>query len=178
MSSILPIIKNRFSCRAYDTRPVEKEKLDAVMEAARLAPSACNKQPWRYFVVTNTAILNELRKKVFAPPVSNKFVNEAPVLIAVGYKKDPVVHGIVPFIKGIPYHFIDVGISTDHLMLQATELGLATCWLGWFNIKAAHKIIKPPHNVKLCGFITLGYSRDADIPEKKRLSSSDVITEI
>ncbi len=128
--------------------------------------------------MTDAAALNELRKKAFGPPVSNKFVNEAPVLIAVGYKKDPIVHGIIPFIKGIPYQFIDVGISTDHLMLQATDLGLGTCWLGWFNVKAAEKIIKPPHNVKLCGFISLGYPRDNEIPEKKRLDRDEVITDI
>ncbi|MBN1492546.1 MAG: nitroreductase family protein [Candidatus Omnitrophica bacterium] len=173
--NILSLFTDRYSCRAYDIRPVEKEKLDAVMAAACMAPSACNKQPWRYFVITETKLLDELRQKAFGPPVSNKFVKEAPVLIAVGVKKDLVVHGIVPAIKGIPYQFIDVGISTDHLMLQATELGLATCWLGWFNIKAAEKILKLPSDIKLCGLISLGYPKDEPPQEKQRRPVNDTV---
>ncbi|MFC1808733.1 nitroreductase family protein [Candidatus Omnitrophota bacterium] len=172
----LSCIENRYSCRSYDSRAVEEEKINIIMEAACKAPSACNKQPWRYFVVTNEDMLTKLREKAFGPPVPNTFVNEAPVLIAVGYKKDPIVHGVVPFIKGVPYQFIDVGISTDHLMLQATECGLGTCWIGWFNVKVARKILNISPSIQLCGFITLGYPADESIPEKKRRPTEKIVS--
>lgn len=176
MKTILPAIAERYSCRSYTDQPVDQETLDSILEAARRAPSACNKQPWRYYVVRSLEMLREVRAHCFAPPVANRFVNDAPVLVGVGIKKDVLVHGVVPFIKGIPYQYIDVGISTDHLMLQATALGLATCWIGWFDVKAARRVLSIPSSVEPCGFISLGYPADEKSTEIKRLPKEKIAT--
>jgi nitroreductase len=171
----MELFKERYSCRNYLDKEVEKEKLEQIINAALLAPSACNKQPWRYFVVTSKEILEQLKLQCFGGMINN-FVQKVPVLIAVGIKKDIVTHTIAGgLIKNIPYHYIDVGISTDHLMLKATDIGLATCWIGWFNKKNAEKILNTTKGVSLCGFIALGYSADEKVPEKKRESIDKVV---
>lgn len=158
MKSLDEIILNRRSIRKYKNDAVEKEKIIQVLEAARLAPSACNAQPWRFIVVEDAA----LRASIFEKGlnnivVANKWAKDAPVIIAVCSKTQIAVHNIAEKIQGVEYHLIDIGIASEHLVLKAEELGLGTCYIGWFNGKQIKKILNLPNSYKVECLITLGY---------------------
>ncbi|MFH1738080.1 MAG: nitroreductase family protein, partial [bacterium] len=117
-------IRQRYSVRAYQDRPVEEDKLRRVMEAARMAPSACNRQEWRYVVVQDP----EKRRRMAEIAMGQKFVGQAPVVIVACAATDNHVMRC-----GQLCYPIDVAISIDHLTLQAVEEGLGTCWIGAFK---------------------------------------------
>jgi nitroreductase len=115
-------IRKRYSCRHYSAKPIEPEKLDRVLEAARLAPSARNLQDWRFIVITDAA----LRLAVAEVAAGQKFVAEAPAVIVGCSTADYVMR------CGQPAAAIDLGISMEHIALAAAAEGLATCWIGAF----------------------------------------------
>ena len=132
---ILKEIVERYSVRKYLDKDVEEEKLREVLEAGRLAPSACNYQPWKFIVVRD----KEIRKKIAEPTTWAKFIAEAPVLIVACKVRDG-------FLMGGWYDsaILDIGIALDHMTLQATHLGLGTCWIGDFNEKLVKELLEIP----------------------------------
>ena len=160
------LISKRQSERQYDSRPVEPEKIMQCIEASRIAPSACNAQPWKFIVVDEP----ELRKQVADATAGmgmNKFVVEAPVIVAIVLEKANASSKIGSVLKGKEYTLMDIGIATTHFCLQATELGLGTCIIGWFNEKKVRKLLQIPNKKRIPLLLTVGYST-AELRNKQR----------
>lgn len=170
------IAQNRQSCRSYDpTKAVEKEKLDAVIEAARLAPSACNAQPYRITVCTDNAA-KEVAKATQGMGM-NKFATQAPVMIVLSEGSYNTTAAAGSKIKKNDYRSIDIGILTAYITAQATSLGLSTCILGWLDDKQIRKICLLDSPVRLV--IALGYaSEDDKLREKKRKQIDEFVNYI
>ncbi len=158
-------IQKRFSVRQYQERPVESEKLDRVLEAARLAPSAGNRQEWRFVVVTDA----DMRSALVAAANGQRFVGEAAVVIAacaVG------TDHVMPC--GQPSYPIDVAIALEHIALQATEEGLGTCWIGAFNEDRVKELLSIPESVRVVELMTLGYPAISG-GAKDRLQQQEIV---
>ena len=171
--SFIKIAENRQSCRNYDSRDVEPEKLRAILEAARLSPSACNGQPYHL-----TVCRGETAKAVAAATQSmgmNKFASQAPVLIVVSEMPYVKSAALGAKVKGNDYRSIDIGIATAYLTAEATAQGLSTCILGWLDDKKIRAICDLEHPVRLV--ITLGYAKDESLRTKKRKSLEELVTE-
>lgn len=161
MKSLDEIISKRRSTRSYKSDPVEKEKLIQVLEAARLAPSACNAQPWKFVVVETPQLKNDVTKEGLGNlVVPNKWAQDAPVIIAVCSQTKFFVHSVAEKIQDVDYHLIDLGIACEHLVLKAEELGLGTCYIGWFRGKEIKKVLGLPKSYKVECLIVLGYPKD------------------
>jgi len=143
--------------------------IDLCLEAARLAPSACNSQPWSYIVVNDERTKNEIVKKALSGIYKiNAFVREAPVLIVVITENSTYIARMGGQLRHVKYSLIDIGIACEHLILQAVELGLGTCWLGWFDEKAVKKVLGLPKSKRIDVMISLGFPELAEEKEKKR----------
>jgi nitroreductase len=162
------LITARQSCRSYSSRTVEREKIERCLEAARFAPSACNAQPW-YFIVLDDPVLKEaVAKATFSSVVSfNKFTLQAPVMVVIISEPQKLIPYVGSQLKGIPYRLMDIGIAAEHFSLQATEEGLGTCLIGWFNERKIRNILKLPKPKKIELVISLGYADRNDKPRKK-----------
>lgn len=172
--NFLEIAQTRQSCRSYDeTRPVEPEKLNAVLEAARLAPSACNGQPY-HFTVCRGQAAREVASAVTGMGM-NKFAAQAPVLIVVSempYVKSAAVGARV---KKNDYRSIDIGIAAAYLTAEAAAQGLGSCILGWLDDEKIRKICGLDQSVRLV--ITLGYAKaDDPLRPKKRKNLQELVT--
>ena len=164
-TTLMQIIGRRRSVRCFLDKPVEKEKILACLDAARLAPSAENLQPWRFVVLDDPDLKKAFSQAAFTGIYSRtRFAERAGILILVLSKPDIVANRLGKQLQGIPFHYLDIGISGQQLVLQATELGLGTCWIGWFNVRRARRFFKIPRKYKIAGLIALGY---ADPPELK-----------
>lgn len=160
-------IRQRYSVRAYQDRPVEEDKLRRIMEAARMAPSANNRQEWRYVIVRD----REKRRKLAEIAMGQQFVAQAPVVIAACAVTDN--HAMR---CGQLCYPIDVAISIDHLTLQAVEEGLGTCWIGAFKEDETKKLLGIPDAVRVVDLVTLGYPAD-QLRSKSRLSLEEIVME-
>lgn len=155
--NIMDVIKARRSIRKYQELPVEREKIMECLEAARLAPSACNAQPWKYIVVDDKNLKDRLAKEAFSGIYRvSRFAAKAPVLLAVVSDPDwlPKAGGAI---RKTDFHLIDIGISGEHLVLKATELELGTCWIGWFDEPKAKRALKIASPKKIEVMLALGY---------------------
>jgi nitroreductase len=157
MTEIDRCIADRRSIRKYREQPVEKEKLEQVLEAARLAPSACNAQPWRFAVVTDRALNKRIIDEGMGLTVPNTWGHSAPVIIVVCSEKSLFTHQLAERVGGVQFHLIDIGIACEHLVLKAHELGLGTCYIGWFKEKNIKKIISLSSSWGIECLVTLGY---------------------
>ena len=172
--NFLEIAETRQSCRSYDTqRSVEQEKLDAILRAARLAPSACNGQPYHF-----TVCRGETAKAVAAATAGmgmNKFAVQAPVLIVVSEKPYVKSAALGARVLGNDYRSMDIGIFTAYLTAEATAQGLSTCILDWVNDEKIRKICNLEHPVRLV--ITLGYAKeDEKLRNKKRKDMDQLVS--
>lgn len=168
------IANARESCRKYDkAKEVECEKRDAILESARLAPSACNSQPYHFTVCTKESAC-EVAKACMGMGM-NKFAADAPVLIVISEEDYNKSAALGAKIKGNDYRSIDIGIAAAHICAEATALGLGTCILGWFDDSKIRKICGLSHPVRLV--ITLGYAKEITTPRlKKRKSREELIS--
>lgn len=152
------LLHSRQSVRHYDSRPVEKEKLMKCIEAARLAPSASNSQPWSFIVVDHTGLKDQVARATFDNVLSfNKFTLEAPVMIVIVMEPPRLITQIGERIKNKEWVLIDIGIAAEHLCLQAAELGLGTCMVGWYQEKKVKGLLQIPSGKSIGLLITLGY---------------------
>ena len=154
--TVQEIIRKRYSCRSYEDKTIEQEKLDTIFEAARLAPSAKNLQDWRFIVVTDKAGKGKLAQAASG----QKFVAEASTVIVACSNNDYIMS------CGQPIGPIDVAIALEHIALQATELGLATCWVGSFNAEKVRELLDIPDGITVVELMALGYP--ADKPKEPR----------
>lgn len=173
MMDFLEIANARQSCRSYDeARPVEPEKLDAVLEAARLAPSACNGQPYHFTVCRGQTA------KAVAAGVSgmgmNKFASQAPILIVVSEQPYVKSAALGTKVTKVDYRSIDIGIATAYLTAEAAAQGLSSCIIGWLDDGKIRKICGLDQPVRLV--IALGYAKEGDrLREKKRKDLQELV---
>ena len=172
----MEIAQNRQSCRSYNPEmQVEKEKLQAILESARLAPSACNGQPYHITVCRGEAAA-KVAKAVQGMGM-NKFASDAPILLVISEKPYVATAALGAKAKGIDYRSIDMGILAAHITLAATEQGLGTCILGWLDSDKIREICHLDGDVKMV--ITLGYPKEGDkLREKKRKGMDELVSEV
>ena len=155
---VIDVIRDRRSIRAYADRPVEREKIDRLLEAARLAPSASNRQEWRFVVVTEA----DKRKALSRAANDQEFVAQAPVVIAACAEHDG--HTMRCGQQSYP---IDVAIAIDHITLQAVAEGLGTCWIGAFYEEPVKEILNIPAEIRVVELLTVGYPAHQPSPRSR-----------
>lgn len=170
MNAFLDLAKNRYSCRQYDAREVEEQKLEQVLEAGRVAPSAVNFQPWHFYVIRGEKNLQRLH-----PVYHREWFRTAPCVIVIcgdhgqSWKRK----------DGKDHCDIDVGIVTDHMTLQAADLGLATCWVCNFDAAMTSELLQLPEDLEPMVLLPLGYPLDRVDRERhgeKRKPLSEIVT--
>jgi nitroreductase len=163
--NFLDLAKMRHSVRKYKDIPVEEEKLKYVLEAGRVAPSACNFQPW-YFVVVDDEVL----KKKVADTYGREWIYKAPVIIVACGDHSQSWHRS----DGKDHCDIDVAISVTHMTLAAVEQGLGTCWVCAFDAKKCHDVLELPENIEVIALIPLGYPDDTVDPNRHTSKRKDL----
>ncbi|MHC4248191.1 MAG: nitroreductase family protein [Planctomycetota bacterium] len=164
--TVMEAIRTRKSVRAFEKKPVEDEKLNTVLEAARLAPSASNRQEWRFVVVRDEGV----RAKLAKAAKNQHFVGEAPVVIACCAETDAHV-----MTCGQQCYPIDVAIAIDHMTLAAVELGLGTCWIGAFSEPEVKKVLGIPEEIRVVELMPLGYPADPAPKDKSRRATDEIV---
>jgi nitroreductase len=165
------LIRERYSVREYSRKPVEEEKLRAVLEAGRLAPTAKNAQPQRIYAVKSGDMLEKLRSVC-------GMTFDAPAVIVIC--ADLSASFVSPF-SGRNLGETDAAIVTDHMMLQAADLGLGTCWVGWFDPAEIKKALGIPENLEVMNLLPIGYPSENSKPSPRhgdRKPLEETVTEI
>ena len=175
-SHFIQLVRDRYSVRDYDPgRSVGDEDLSSMIEAARLAPSAGNSQPWRFVVVRDAHLRARLCSEALGGFI-NRFAVDAPVIVVLC--ADLKIHytRVAERVKNLSYHQIDAAIAEEHLVLQAAERGVGTCWIGWFRANRVKQILDLPRRFKVVSLITVGYARSGRAtPPKKRLDQAAIV---
>lgn len=173
---ILDLIIKRQSDRKYSDQQVEKEKIDRIVEAGRMAPSACNAQPWKFIVVDKPELVKLVAEAASAKLIGmNSFVGRAPVIIVIVREQPNFSSKVGATIKNKDYSLIDIGIATENICLQAAAEGIGSCIIGWFDEKEIRKILSIPRSKRVELLITLGYSL-SEHREKKRKPSDETVS--
>ena len=176
-TALQKILGGRRSIRRYLATPVEPEKLRACLEAARIAPSAHNSQPWRFIVIDEPGLKDRLAAAAFSGIYSvSKFAAQAPVILALLAKPGGATVRAGSKLQGVPFHFLDMGIAGEHVVLQAEELGLATCWMGWFDFRKVRKVLGIPRGFKIVALMPVGYAEKRPLREPPRKTFEEIVT--
>ena len=171
---LLELINRRQSQRTYTDRPVEKEKLLRCIEAARLAPSANNSQPWKFIIIDEPGLKNAVAALTTTGMIPmNHFTKQAPVHIAVVREKTNMTTAVGRVLKDKNYPLIDIGITTAHFCLQATAEGLSTCIIGWFDEPKVRKLLDIPREKRVPLVVALGYPLDPAVRPKVRKAPAE-----
>ncbi len=174
MEDFMRLALSRESCRDYSEKPVEREKLVRCLEAARIAPSACNSQPWRFTVVTDPEVLPRLAACVQDAGM-NKFASRCPALVVVTEEKANLSAKLGGLVKDQQYAQIDVGLAAAHFCLEAADQGLSTCILGWFSEKRIKDLLALPERARVRLVLCVGYAAREGLREKKRKSLEEIV---
>lgn len=171
----LELAKARYSSRMYKSDPVKRETIERCLEAARLAPSACNSQPWKFIVCDSEPLRQNLVEQAFSGIYSmNAFAKKAPVIIAVVRQSSQYASKLGGMFRGTDFSLLDIGMACEHLVLQAAEEDLGTCILGWFNEKNVKKILDLSFSSKLDLLISLGYPAEKHSRPKNRKTLEEI----
>jgi nitroreductase len=174
---LLEFVKSRQSERSYSDLPIEKEKLMRCIEAARMAPSACNAQPWKFIVIDDQALKNAIADETSNKVLGmNHFTKQAPVHVAIVREKANFTSSVGQVLKDKEYPLIDIGIAAIQFCLQAKAEGLGTCILGWFNEKKVKQLLNIPRSKRLELIITVGYPAKDELRRKVRKELSEVLS--
>ncbi len=175
-TDFIALVNQRQSVRAYSTRPVEMEKVKRCLEAARLAPSACNAQPWTFMVVDDPKLKNDLADLTADRWLPlNHWTKQARLHVVVVVEQANLTSRIGTLIKKRDFPWIDVGIAAEHFCLQAAAEGLGTCMLGWFKEEKVKVLLRIPPAKRVGLIITLGYPSDDKIRPKVRKKLSQIV---
>ena len=171
---MLELIVSRQSDRSYSDKAIEKEKLERIIEAGRMAPSACNAQPWKFIIVTEPELRAGISVAASAKLLGmNSFVNHAPLLLIVVREKANMSSRIGATVKNKDYSLIDIGIASENICLQAQAEGIGSCMIGWFDEKQIKKILGIPSSKRVELIITLGYpAKELRVKKRKPLSET------
>ena len=165
MGKLLDTISKRYSCRSYLDRPVEEEKIVYLKECMRLAPSAVNRQPWKFRIVRSAEGREKLQSCYSRP-----WFNEAPLYILASVLHDE------EWVRadGKPHGNIDVAIAVEHLCLAATEQGLGSCWVCNFDAQLCHQLFEMPETEEPAVIIPIGYPAVEQAPQKTRKATEEI----
>ena len=173
---LLELINKRQSDRAYLSNPIEGDKLERILEAGRLAPSACNAQPWKFIIVNEQELKNKIADCTSSKILGmNHFTKQAPIHIVIVEEKANFTSNAGSLIKNKQFPLIDIGITAEHICLQATAEGMGTCMLGWFDEPKVKKLLNIPKSKRVPLIITLGYPAN-ETREKRRKDSKEIIS--
>lgn len=171
------LVRKRQSDRAYLSVPVEEEKIGRILEAARLSPSACNAQPWRFIVVNNVELKNKLADTTSSKVLGiNHFTKQAPVHIVVVMEGANFTSNFGSLVKRKHFPLIDIGIAAEHICLAAAAEGLGSCMIGWFDEAAVRKLLNIPKGSRPVLIITIGYPLPNTTREKRRKTLGQVVS--
>ncbi len=171
------LVVKRQSDRAYKTVPVEKEKIDRILEAARLAPSACNAQPWKFIVVDDPDVKSKLADTTSSKVLGiNHFTKQAPVHIVIVMEDANFTSNFGSMVKRKHFPLIDIGITAEHICLAAAAEGLGSCMIGWFDESAVKKLLSIPKSKRPILIITLGYPENEVTREKRRKPIEEIVS--
>jgi nitroreductase len=174
--TIFDLIVSRQSDRKYSDKAVEKDKLNRIVEAGRMAPSACNAQPWKFIVVTDPQLVLQIADAASAKLIGmNSFVAQAPVILVIVREKPNMSSKVGATIKNKDYSLIDIGIATENICLQAKADGIGSCIIGWFDEKRIKKLLEIPKSKRVELIITLGYSL-SETREKRRKPAEEIVS--
>jgi nitroreductase len=162
------ILNTRRSVRSFDSKPVSEKDIISIIEAARLSPSACNSQTWRFIFVTRSEIIRKICHEAMRPVIPNKWLEQAPLVIVGCSQLDIIANRVGARVTGIEYYQIDLGIAMEHMVLKATELGLGTCWIGWFDESKLKNILEIPKKIKVSALLAVGHPKKASGEKRKR----------
>ncbi|MBF0216548.1 MAG: nitroreductase family protein [Candidatus Omnitrophica bacterium] len=166
--NFMELAGSRRSVRDFSARKIARKDLDASVDAARLSPSACNSQPWRFVIIDDDGILEIISKEAFSGlHKMNSFVRSAPALIAIISESKKIVPKLGEFFQRTDYRLIDTGIACQQIVLAAGSLGIGSCILGWFNEKELKKALCVPREKKIELVIALGYPRTNEFMERR-----------
>lgn len=176
MNSFLDLARQRQSDRAFDAnRPIEPEKIARILEAAQLAPSACNAQPYRMIVVDEPELKNKVADTTSSKVLGmNHFTKQAPVHIVIVEENPNFTSGIGGVVKDKHFPYIDIGIVAAHITLAAADEGLGSCILGWFDEKKLRSLLNIPARKRILLDVVVGYSTQP-LREKKRKNEDKVV---
>jgi nitroreductase len=171
----LELVQQRRSVRRYAPEPISRKDLDQCIEAARLAPSANNEQPWYFIVVDDRQAIQQLVAAAMSGIyATSRFVKHAAALVVVITEPGKLSNQVGSRFRRTHFNLIDIAIACEHLVLQAQELGIGSCWLGWFKEKAVKRFLKLPRSARIDIVISLGYPRaddQAKVRQRKTLDS-------
>jgi nitroreductase len=176
-SPFLKLCRTRKSVRRFADRPVEREKIELCLEAARRAPSADNMQPWRFIVFDDPQTKAQLADAVFRGAyAASKRLAQAPVLVSLLIKENLLVNKVAGAVQGTQWQLVDAGIGGEHFVLAAAEQGLGTCWIGWYDGRALLRHLGlRGKGYKQVALIALGYAAaDVSHNERPRKPLSDI----
>ncbi len=175
--SVLDIIKKRYSCRRYRPEQVDRSRLEALKEAVRWAPSACNRQPYTFHFINDGNTIRDIAQAVPLGPVSvNSWIETAPLVVAAVARPELVWHRMTQVID-TDYHRTDAIIAMDHLSLVATEMDLGTCWVGWFHRKKVGKILDVKGGEEVVILMTVGFPEKEPASKKGRKGIEELVVE-
>ena len=170
--TFLELVQKRESCRGFLPELPPLEKLIACVDTARLAPSACNSQPWRYTIITEPSLRDSVCRAVQDQGM-NRFASEAPAFIVVEQRSGNLSSRVGGVLKGQDFASVDIGIGIAHLCLAAADAGLSTCILGWLNQKKLRRALHAAGPIRLV--VAIGYARSTAAPrEKNRRGLEDI----
>ena len=165
-SELIQLMSDRYSCRQYASIPVDRQLIAQLLEAARIAPSACNKQPWK-FIVADTPQLC----KAITDCYEREWIHTAPAFIVAVGLHEQAWHRAT---DGKDHTDVDLSIAIEHICLAATTLGLGTCWICNFDANKLHNALQLPEEQEPIAIIPIGYPAHPSIPEKKRKTLEDI----
>jgi len=168
-SYFLKLVAARRSVRKYKQDPVERARLDLCLEAARLAPSACNAQPFRFLVLDDPLLKEKFSAAAFSGLYSvTKFAGKAPAIVAVISSAGKLSAWLGNRVQDTNFRLVDVGIAAEHFVLAAAEQGLGTCWIGWFNAKAGGKVLGLGAGEKIEVLLSVGSPDESPAPRPRK----------
>ena len=175
--TFLELAKKRQSDRKYTDKPVEEDKLMRCIEAARIAPSASNSQPWTFVVADDPETVKQLGKAAHGPLGSfNTFADKVPIIVTIVLEKPKKLTELGSRVKNKEWPLIDIGITAEHFCLQAAEEGLGTCMLGWYDEKKVKKTLNIPKDKSVALLITVGHTPEGYKHRKKlRKSLGEIV---
>ena len=175
-NSFLQLVQARRSVRKFKNKPIERDKIVTCIEAARLAPSAENVQPWRFIVLDEPETIAQFSERAFSGIYRfTRWASRAPIIVAICAEPDVLANRLGKQIQGTHYYLIDIGIAGEHLVLQAQEFGIGSCWIGWFDAKKAKKYLEIPGNWKVVQLLTLGYPQENLPPQRSKKPLKEIL---
>ncbi len=171
------VIASRHSVRKFQDKPVAREKINLCLDAARLAPSACNSQPWHFIVLDEPKVKDAFCQEVFTGVYAiSKWAAKAPVLIAAVSDKGNFTSRMGNFFRRTEFYLVDHGIACEHLVLRAWDLGIGSCWIGWFNSDKAARFFHLPGGQKIEHLIALGYPTQENTATHGRKKLEEIVS--